>query len=288
MEIAGTVGDEAISVKGRAQIVTRYVRSRPAVDPLHSGICRPTQKAAYGNGSGAAWNLRMTIMLGLGLAASLLLMPYDAWIVAQVRLLETSQSTAMQTLTRFGLSQWYLVTAGLVFLVAGALDWRKHDNHSRSRLALFFGQAAYAFTSVAISGLMTNVFKIIIGRARPRLFDQFGSLHFQPFTAGYDYASYPSGHSTTAGAVTMILMLWFPRFRWAILAGGLIVAGTRIMVGAHYASDVVAGFSVGLLTALFIARWLARKSLVFRTDRQTTLAVPRYLKLTKRQPSRSR
>lgn len=237
------------------------------------------RRPASGSGMSNAWNVRMTVMLGLGLAVSLLLMHYDAWITEQVRLHEISRSVTMQWLTRLGLSQWYLVTAGLVLLVAGATDWRRHGNRGRSRLALFFGQAAYVFAAVALSGIATNLFKIIIGRARPRLFEQFGSLHFEPFTAGYDFASYPSGHSTTAGAVTMILMLWFPKLRWLILICGLIIAGTRVTVGAHYPSDVVAGLSVGLLTSLFIARWLARRSLVFRNDGQTMFPAPRYLRL---------
>ena len=265
-------GEEHKLLSGVPDPVRRLIHSfRASADRL--------RRPANGTVTGVEWNFRMTVMFGLGLAISLFLMRYDAWIIEQVRLNGTSQSVAMQTLTRVGLSQWYLVTAGLVLLVAGATDWQKHGNRARSRLALFFGQAAYAFAAVALSGTMTNFFKIIVGRARPRLFEQFGSLHFQPLTTGYDFASYPSGHSTTAGAVTMILMLWFPKFRWAILTGGLIVAGTRVMVGAHYASDVVAGFSVGLLIALFVARWLARRTLVFRIVGQATLPAPRYLRL---------
>ncbi len=262
--------------------------SDPVRRLIHSlrAVTGRLRRPSIQNGGGAVWNVHMTILLALGLAVSLFLMQFDAWILEQARLHKTSQSETMQTLTRLGLSKWYLITAGLVLIIAGAKDWQQHGNRGRSRLALFFGQAAYAFAAVALSGLLTNLFKILIERARPRLFEQYGSLHFEPFTAGYDFASYPSGHSTTAGAVTMILMLWFPKWSVPTLAAGMIIAITRIMVGAHYASDVVAGFSVGVLVTLFIARWLAARALVFRIGGHETFPTLRYLRSPQRKSVR--
>ena len=108
--------------------------------------------------------------------------------------------------------------------------------------------------SVALSGLLVNLLKVLFGRARPRLLDQFGAHYFDPLTFGYLNASFPSGHSTTVGAIVGILMIWFPRWSLLIVELGLFFAATRIAAQAHYPSDVVAGF---LLGRSFRSRWRA-------------------------------
>jgi membrane-associated phospholipid phosphatase len=50
-----------------------------------------------------------------------------------------------------------------------------------------------------------------------------------------------------------------------------VLACARIPAGAHYPSDVVAGFSIGAIMALVIARWLARRRAVFSFDGDATL-----------------
>ena len=78
------------------------------------------------------------------------------------------------------------------------------------------------------------------------------------------------------GAVAMVLMLWFPRARVPLLLLCAFVAVTRIAARAHYPSDVVAGFALGLLYALFLARWLACRRVVFRFRNRDLLPVPRF------------
>ena len=112
-----------------------------------------------------------------------------------------------------------------------------------------FGQAAYVFSSVALSGLFVNAIKVLFGRARPRLLDQLGAHYFDPLTFGYLNASFPSGHSTTVGAIVGILIIWYPRWSLLIIELGLFFAATRIAAQAHYPSDVVTGF----LSALFFS-----------------------------------
>ena len=224
--------------------------------------------------SGAVWTRGMSWLPGLAILLCLVLAPFDAWVV--YRSIEFRDSSFLQMLTRVGLSQYYLIPAALVLIAAGTADWRKRDNRARSRLRFLFGQAAFTVAAVGLSGLLTNTLKMVVGRARPILIDQFGSLHFEPFSLGYNFASFPSGHSTTAGAITAITMLWFPRFRYFFLFFGAAVAATRVGVGSHYPSDVVAGFSLGFLTALVLARWLAIRGLVFRLSGHETLPAPRY------------
>ena len=170
----------------------------------------------------------------------------------------------MRAVTDIGLSSWYLVPTALTVLAVALVDWRRLRHRGRARMVTIFGHAAFVFGAVAATGLAVNVLKIVFGRARPVLFEQHGAFHFEPFTVEYAFASFPSGHATTMGAVTMVLILWFPRYALFIGEIGLFLAATRIAANAHYPSDVVAGFAFGTLFTLVMARTLARRRIVFR------------------------
>jgi undecaprenyl-diphosphatase len=76
--------------------------------------------------------------------------------------------------------------------------------------------------------------------------------HFPCFPAPYAYASFPSGHATTAFAAAVLLALWYPR--WAPIFAGLaaLVGLSRIVLGSHFPSDVLAGALLGSLIALAV------------------------------------
>ena len=76
----------------------------------------------------------------------------------------------MAWITNIGRSQWYLVPAGLEFLAVALADWSRGGARAKLRLAFMFGQAAYVFASVALSGLF-NAVKVLFGRAA-RLLDR--------------------------------------------------------------------------------------------------------------------
>lgn len=98
--------------------------------------------------------------------------------------------------------------------------------------------------------------------------------------------STPSGHALAAAATAALLVFWFasaPRLRsacWAIGLLGVAVAVSRVMVGAHWPSDVLLGMAVGLGTVMavlalmvmgpFAALWLtlARASATTRGQRR--------------------
>lgn len=70
--------------------------------------------------------------------------------------------------------------------------------------------------------------------------------------------STPSGHALAAAAAATLLALWFGSARgarWslpAIALAGLAVAWSRVMVGAHWPSDVVLGVALGIGTTLIV------------------------------------
>jgi membrane-associated phospholipid phosphatase len=57
--------------------------------------------------------------------------------------------------------------------------------------------------------------------------------------------STPSDHATVAGAIAVGLLLANRKWGWAALGAGLLMMFTRVYVGAHYPSDVLAGAVLG-------------------------------------------
>lgn len=213
---------------------------------------------------GPVWQREMTIMVVVGLALAAVAALTDAWAIAYVRTSQAPFIGWMAALTDLGRSHWYLIPAAAIFLGVGFADWTRAGFRGRARLALLFGQAGFSFAAVAISGILVNVLKVIFGRARPVLFEQHGAYHFEPLSFGYAFASFPSGHSMTVGAVAGILMLWYPRLTWLFAALGLFIASTRVTALAHYPSDVVTGCLFGLTCTIVLARYLATRGVVFR------------------------
>jgi len=65
-------------------------------------------------------------------------------------------------------------------------------------------------------------------------------------------ASFPSDHATMAGAVAAGLLLVSWRLGIAAAAAALLMAFTRVYVGAHYPIDVLAGLAVGAIVATVV------------------------------------
>lgn len=162
-----------------------------------------------------------------------------------------------ENITNFGKSGWILTLSGIVFALAYGAWRRRPPSAARTRAGYIATAAAYMFLSVALSGIISNIVKRFVGRGRPPVFDEYGAFHFKPFS-GALYESFPSGHATTDGAIAMAVAVLCPAVRVPVLIIGGFLALTRIMVGAHYLSDVIAGYSFGMwyayMSALFFAR----------------------------------
>ena len=147
-------------------------------------------------------------------------------------------SVLLEVLTAPGLSAFRL----LVFLPVVVLLLR-------ARRRVDAGWVAIAVVGV---GLLNGGLKELVGRVRPG---------FAEGGAAYDSLSFPSGHSAgIACLVTTALVLAWPGLtragrRWWTLAGMAAVAvvgTTRMLLGVHYLSDVVAGWAVGVGWTLLV------------------------------------
>jgi membrane-associated phospholipid phosphatase len=204
-------------------------------------------------------NFAAVFLTALVLAAVML----DPYLTVWQEQLPPRLVDIFRTVTRFGKSDWILVSTGLFFIAMVVLDASTLKARLRARRAIRALAAGYVFAAVALSGIITNLSKNIIGRARPKHFDDTGSMSFDFWAGDSSWASFPSGHATTAMALGVALALLFPRLRWVFLCLCFWIAVSRLFVEAHYPSDVIAGGMVGGITAWLMARALARRRLVF-------------------------
>ena len=125
--------------------------------------------------------------------------------------------------------------------------------------------AILLLVSTAGSAVLTTVLKGVFQRTRPELFD-----------SGYhaSFYSFPSGHATVAvgfyGMLTLVLAYRLRgAARWAVVVSGIIVVlligFSRLYLGVHYPTDVVAGYLAALLWLICVgavyALWLSVRSL---------------------------
>ncbi len=141
---------------------------------------------------------------------------------------------------------------GLLFIALTAL-LLLFPKTRRAGVAAAFG--------LLFSLLFTNVLlKHLVGRPRPWVdFPQLVPLVFEG-----DPNSFPSGHSSAAFAFAAALV-GASRYRWMKAAAPILAACmalSRLYVGVHYPTDVLAGVLVGVLAG--VLGWLLGKALCGR------------------------
>jgi membrane-associated phospholipid phosphatase len=123
-----------------------------------------------------------------------------------------------------------------------------------------YRRAAFLAGSITVAGILGEVLKLLVRRDRPGTYD--GRYGFRWFT-DHPFSSrnfgMPSSHAVIAFSGAAALSVLFPEATvvWYALAIGCGV--TRVLSGAHFVSDVVAGAAIGIGVSLIIARrWSVR------------------------------
>lgn len=160
-----------------------------------------------------------------------------------------------RALTRWGKSDWLLVPLGLAVLLLHVVPRISSVRPARD-LSVFSRRVEFLFLAILVSGILAVALKYGLGHPRPSVEGAAGPIRF---SLDADYASFPSGHSTTVGALAMALTLLVP---WSALVAwpfAVAVGLSRVVVGAHHVSDVVAGLGLGAWTVIALALVLAAK-----------------------------
>jgi len=124
-------------------------------------------------------------------------------------------------------------------------------------LPLCFGLEATKVVAQMLLVGGTNVlfYKYLKSRTyRPRPFKAHNGLTWP--VPPLDKYSFPSGHTLHAVAFTTILITHYPVLGWVTVPFTLLVACSRVVLGLHYPSDVLAGALAGyLISSLSFLLW---------------------------------
>ena len=181
-------------------------------------------------------------------------------------------------ISQAGKSHWLFALSLLAVAVGLFLRDKAKGSRRRAAWGLVASRGFYFFAVMAFSGIAVQIVKHVVGRARPYLIDLDGPFHFDFFSLKAVEASFPSGHTTTVFAALAALTLLWPRVGPAFLIVALPVAASRIILGAHYVSDVAGGACLGLASALVVARIFARRRIAFTLAPDAIVPRPRGLK----------
>lgn len=139
--------------------------------------------------------------------------------------------------------QWGVVPVDIGLLLFLLLWKHKHDG-------LFFG------LSVIGAAILNQVAKVLFGRVRPKLWRSIAP------EANF---SFPSGHAmgSMALAAAIVVLLWPTRWRYPALVLGtlfvLLVSFSRIYLGVHYPSDILAGWVASFAWVMGLCSLLYRQ-----------------------------
>jgi len=222
-------------------------------------LCRPVRATPSRSGTLALIVCGSAVVAAI--AATMVLV--DGWAVAQARELPAWLIAVFLRISDFGRSGWFLWPIGLLLLALAALMRPAIGRMANLVAATIAVRLGFIFLAIGIPGLVVAIVKRLIGRVRP---SDLGPFHYVLFAWRPDYASLPSGHSTAAFAAAVAVGAVWPRARPAMWIYAVLVAASRVLITAHYPSDVLVGAFVGISSALLIRRWFAERRLGFSVD----------------------
>jgi len=140
-------------------------------------------------------------------------------------------------------------------LLAGVWLWMVIKGGIRGRTAALLLLSLIILSDQVNSSVVKELF------ARPRPCHEIGGI---PVVQGIHMLvgcgpgkSFPSSHAVNNFAVATLLAFYYRRWRWAFLGWAGLVALSRVAVGVHYPSDIIAGALFGAgLAYLLIGLWI--------------------------------
>jgi membrane-associated phospholipid phosphatase len=114
--------------------------------------------------------------------------------------------------------------------------------------------------SIAAAGLSALTIRVLSGRSRP--FAETDPWHFRPIGWIHDHQSFPSGHTTTAFALSAVLAerIGTPWARIGLYSLGALTASARVRNNQHWPSDVALGAVLGITAGIQAVRREERRN----------------------------
>ena len=142
----------------------------------------------------------------------------------------------------------------VLFFISSLFLW--HEKKREWILPFWFGLGLAAF--------LTFVIKMMILRPRPEV---IGVIALVTSTTLY---SFPSGHSSTAFSALPVMDIGFPKLKYLWIIIAVLVALSRLYLGMHYLSDIIAGAVLGyycgyLMIKLKNRKWFKKINLFTKT-----------------------
>ncbi|MCP8308622.1 MAG: phosphatase PAP2 family protein [archaeon] len=173
------------------------------------------------------------------------LYPYDKDLLYMINSASGSKAldTIILTLTDFGGSFFWLLFIIVLWIYGKAKE---------RRFAIFLAITIIASVTLGL------IFKAFLYRPRPyELLTGINLIGLEEYGS-----SFPSGHSVRAFAGSTLIFKRYGRIASPLLALSLAVALSRVYLGVHYPTDVIAGALLGLTIANFIFVFTKRPSLI--------------------------
>jgi undecaprenyl-diphosphatase len=191
----------------------------------------------------------------------------DGWALGAQKRIPIWVIDLFNEITDYGRSGWFLWPSGILIIALAVLA-ATAQRFARLTIVSLIVRLEFIFIAIALPGLFVTIVKRLIGRVRPSV---VGPFAYVPFSWRPDYASMPSGHATTAFAVAVTIGAVWPRARPLLWLYALVIAASRVIIAAHYPSDVIAGACVGGFGAILIRNYFAARHLGFVAGRDGTV-----------------
>jgi lipid A 4'-phosphatase len=176
--------------------------------------------------------------------------------------INSQTKSLFETLTHFGDSLYFFVPTILIWATIKIIQ-------NKNKIVLTISDiSTFIFFNILFSGIAVQIFKHILGRPRPPLFHSNNLSTIDIFNFDSRWHSFPSGHTATIFAFIFCLIFLFPKIKNILITIAIIIASTRVIVGAHYVSDIFGGALVAYITSILLREKFFQKSKLFQSDQE--------------------
>lgn len=156
-------------------------------------------------------------------------------------------------ITTLGNSLWYFLISIILILFGFFLRGNEGFNKHKNLIDIKICFGVFLFSSLLVSGLITQILKHAVGRPRPNYTSLSENIGFGFFNLNSEFHSFPSGHSSTIFVVALVIIYFFPKLKYFMLVFASLVAFSRVVVGAHFFTDILGGIVVSYVSIKIVS-----------------------------------